>query len=166
MTLRLRRGSDVVAPIAAKTTIGGLREIVSATHQAHHVVRFDHVIWLATRMYDLLREIDAIELSGAPIERYVEAQQTLIANMDALMAKTKGPLLDEFDRLLKENAKKTEEIVELRIRNDTQGGRIKELCDIIDELSIENEVFSKLNADLMSELHGGDHEPVSESSVS
>jgi hypothetical protein len=99
--------------IKAQSAIEGLREVVRATRQANHIVRFDHVTWITARLYDLVREIDAIELAGAPIERYIEAQQTLLANMDAIMARMKGPMFEEIERLHKQIALRDARIAQL-----------------------------------------------------
>jgi hypothetical protein len=92
--------------MTATPTIAKLREIATKTRQAHNVLRFDDVIWITSHLYDILTEIDAIELAALPIDRFEDTCAKILAHMDVILEKAAGvvALRGQIEELKRENA--------------------------------------------------------------
>jgi predicted transcriptional regulator len=99
-----------------------LCEIARKSRNANDVVKFDDMVWVATRIYDIEREIDAlrrVEHAGA-IEEVERVAKMLTTHMDVILEKCRGvaAMKARIAELVTEN----DELRELLTHHDRPGG--------------------------------------------
>jgi hypothetical protein len=76
--------------MSATPHLDRLLDIAHKTRQANNIVRFDDAVWITGHLFDIEREVKALQMAEIPAENFAAIAGNLVTQMDVMLSKCRG----------------------------------------------------------------------------